>query len=206
MVVRTLALAASVLLLTACAPVVELPPPITQAEVKRMMAEGNQQWWQSMFPDEAMPVVDPVEFVDPREPADKAMDCLRAADLEGISFTENGWSTTGNSQAQNDEVNRAMFVCQMQYPYDISDPSALGYVSDEQARWLWYFHRDRLVPCLQMLGYTVTTHPEQYTDGSMSVIPPYYEMYPRPADEDWALIDFRCPPSPVGPDYRPRPE
>jgi len=199
-----LALGASALLLAGCAPAIVLPPPMTQAEIKRTIAEGNEQWWNAMFPDEPMPVVDPIEYVDVHEQNTQYLDCLKAADLEGITFSDTGGWTTSGDLEQNNAVNRASFVCQLQYPYDISDPAELGYLSDAQANWLWYFNRDRLVPCLKMLGYTVMTHPGEYVEGSINVIPPYYEMSPRPDDDDWDLIDFRCPPSPVGPDYRPR--
>ena len=199
-----LALAAS-LLLAGCAPAIELPPPMTQAEIKRIIAEGNEQWWAAMFPDEPMPFVDPIEYLDPGEENTQFMDCMRAADLQGITFGDDGgWSTSGNDVAQMDAVNRTLFVCQLQYPYSISDPAALGYLTDAQAEWLWYYNRDRLVPCLQMLGYRVLEHPAEYIEGSTNVSPPYYEMTPRPESEDWAFIDFRCPPAPIGPDYRPR--
>ena len=198
------ALAASALLLAGCAPAVDLPPPITQAEAKKVMADQQLSWWESMFPGEPMPVVDPIEFVDPNTYGTQSNDCLKAANLEGISFSpDGGWTTTTGSREQLDLINRALFICSAEYPYDTSDPADMGLLSDEQIGWIWSYNKTRLVPCLQQLGYAVTNRSGDYVEGTGGLWIPYYDMTPAPTQEEWPLIELHCPRSPVGPDYRP---
>ena len=201
------ALAASVLLLAGCAPAPDLPAPITYAEAKKRAYERNVEWWQSMFPDEPMPEVEPIEFLDPGEPSTKVIDCIRDAQVAGLTFaeyTEGGYTVSG---ADGDEFNRVQFVCALQYPFDLSDPanlSYLGMLSDEQLAWIWDYNRSRLVPCLRMLGYAVGSREGDYVPGNEDLWIPYFDMTPLPqTEEEWALLNLRCPPSPVGPVIQP---
>jgi len=198
-------LAASVLLLVGCAPAFEAPPPITYAEAKKLVHEQNLEWWTSMFPDEPMPLVEPVEFLDPgSSTGEEVTECLRVAELEGISIASDGsWSSTGSSTEQVQAMNRAQFVCSMRYPYDMRDPEEMGYLSDEQTAWIWSYNRERLVPCLQLMGYSVTNRTSDYVPGSNEYWSPYFEIWQQLKKSDWDLMDARCPQSPVGPDWRP---
>jgi len=203
--VVALALGASVLVLAGCAPAFEAPPAITYAEVKKLVHEQNLEWWNSMFPDEPMPQVDPIEYVDPESSTgEEVTDCLRDADLDGISIANDGsWSATGTSTEQMEDMNRAQFVCAMQYPYDIRDPEQIGYLSDEQTAWIWSYNRERLVPCLQLMGYSVVNRSSGYVAGSNEYWSPYFDIWQQLKKSDWDLVDARCPQSPVGPDWRP---
>jgi hypothetical protein len=196
------ALVASVPLFAACAPAPEMPAPITYAEAKKRVNENNEAWWHGMFPDEPMPVVEPIEYLEPDSSGSEVVDCMKDANLEGVSFGYNFWRVTGQSPSVMDPVNRAYFVCSMQYPYDISDPARMGMLSDAELDWIWDYNQTRLVPCLQLLGYTVINRPGDYIEGSGSYWIPYYEMAPMPASAaEWERIDLRCPPSPVGPPF-----
>ena len=201
--VAVVALAASLALLAGCAPAPQLPAPITPAEAKSRIAEQNQQWWDSMFPDEPMPVIEPVAYVSVDDPGTATIDCLRDAHIDGLVFgTDASWSISNGSASTMEQVSRAQFICAMKYPYDLSDPAALGMLSDDELAWIWNYNQSRLVPCLQLLGYTVINRTGDYAEGSYWI--PYYEMAPIPrSNEEWERIDLRCPPSPVGPLFRP---
>ena len=197
------ALAASLALLAGCTPAPQLPAPITPAEAKERIAEQNRGWWESMFPDEPMPVVEPVAYLNIDDPGTAANDCLRDAGIDGLVFgTDGSWSIANGSASTMEEVSRAQFICAMKYPYDFSDPAALGMLSDDELAWIWKYNQTRLVPCLQLLGFTVINRTGGYAEGSYWI--PYYEMAPIPrSNEEWERIDLRCPPSPVGPLFRP---
>jgi hypothetical protein len=202
-VLAVAAAAASLLLLSGCTPAPELPEPITLAEAKARVDEQNRQWWDSMFPDEPMPVVEPVEYLDVNDPGTKAIDCMRDSDIAGLVFgADASWSIVDGDAGTMEEVSRAQFVCALKYPYDLSDPAAMGMLSKAELAWIWTYNQKRLVPCLQSLGYTVINRTSDYTENSYWI--PYYEMAPIPrSNEEWARIDLRCPPSPVGPLFRP---
>ncbi|ODU65685.1 MAG: hypothetical protein BGO97_00365 [Micrococcales bacterium 70-64] len=196
---RAAALAASLALLTACGPAPELPAALTDAQVKARIAEGNAQWWQSMFPGEPMPEVEVVQYVDQDSAAKVIQDCVRAAHLDDVVFSPDfSWIYLGDDPAVVDQLNRQYFVCSLEYQ---PDPAELGYLSDAQLEFDFYYNRDRLVPCLQLLGYSVINRTTDYVPGDYWN--PYYEMYPLPTAAEWARVDVRCPPDPVGPVYRP---
>lgn len=195
--VRAAALAASLALLAGCAPV-QLPAGLTESEITARIAEGNQRWWTSMFPDEPMPVVEPVEYVDAAHVGKYIQDCMKSAHIEGVIFGEDlSWVYLGDDPAVSEQLDRQYFVCVSEYPFD---PEG-AFLSDEQLRWQFYYNRDRLVPCLQLLGYSIINRTTDYVDGDNWI--PYYEMYPLPTASEWERIDLRCPPSPVGPVCRP---
>lgn len=201
--VAVAAAAASIALLAGCSPAPQLPEPMTFAEAKQLVAEQNRDWWESMFPDEPMPVVEPVEYVDVDDPGTKTIDCMRDSDIDGLVFgADASWSIVDGGPETMEEVSRAQFICAMKYPYDLSDPGAMGMLSKAELAWIWTYNQRRLVPCLQSLGYTVINRTGHYAEGSYWI--PYYEMAPIPrSNEEWARIDLRCPPSPVGPLFRP---
>ena len=121
-----------------------------------------------------------------------------------FSEEDNSWSyTTPDARAEN-VINRALFICTLCFPYDVSDPSRLGMLSDAQIGWLWGYNLKRLVPCLRLLGYTVTDRSGDYVEGSGDLWIPYYEMAPIPSSNaEWDRIDLRCPPAPIGQNFRP---
>jgi hypothetical protein len=204
MFVRLVALAASLALLAGCAPTPALPAPLTQAEVKKRLAQQNAQWWSSMFPDEPVPAVDPVEYLPMDEAGRRIVACLKDANIEGLLFgPDQSWIYLGDDPAGNDEVNRQYFVCSLQYPTTVNE---VRFLSDAELEWIFYYNRDRLVPCLQLLGFTVRAHSGEYLQGSGDFWIPYYEMFPIPSASEWERVDLRCPPSPVGPLYRPTDE
>jgi len=193
---RALAVGASVLLLAGCASPT-MPEPLTLAEVKQKMAEGQTEWWNSMFPGEPEPVVEPVEYTAGQAAVDKVMECMKEADLPDVQYSNGGFTVTSVEKAAQDAANRQYFICNAMYP---PDPEHAGYLSEDELRWIFYYNRERLVPCLQLLGYPIVNLTTDYAGGYWV---PYYEMGPLPTEDEWDMIDLRCPPSPVGPNWRP---
>lgn len=197
---RILAVAAYCALLAGCS-TVALPPGLTDAEIKAQVEEGNRQWWESMFPGEPMPEIEPIEYVDAAHAQEVIADCMRGGHIDGLLIGEDdSWVYLGNDSAVQESIDRRYFQCNAQYPYD---PAELNILSDAQLKWIYYYNRDRLVPCLQLDGYTIINRTSDYVDGSFDYWIPYYEMYPLPTADEWRRIDLRCPPSPIGPLYRP---
>lgn len=195
------ALAASVLLLAGCASAPAMPEPLSPAVIKGQMADTAQQWWQAMFPSVPQPAVDPVEYLPRDEAMPKIVGCLKSAGIEGLLFgPDESWIYLGNDPDVVDEVNRTYYVCAQQYPLSFDDEI---FLSAEQREWIYHYERERLVPCLQLLGYSLANRTGEYLPGTDDSWTPYYEMYPTPAGSDWERIDLRCPPSPVGPLNRP---
>jgi len=192
------ALAASLAVLAGCAPAPELPAPITQQEAQRRMDAQQADWWESMFPGEPMPEIEPVEYIDPLEGSTLVIDCIRDAELPGVTVYDNGWSYGSSGDDAADRlVKLTLFTCSQEYPYDVSDPAALGMLSDAESAWIGAFDGARLVPCLRLLGYDIPVQAESRF-GSL-----YDAMSPQPTTAaEWAYIDFRCPPSPIGPLWR----
>jgi hypothetical protein len=196
-----LALGASVLLLAGCGPAPEMPAPLTDAEAAQRAEEGNAQWWASMFPGEPQPVVEPVEYLTAESEGTQIQNCLKAAKIDGLIFSGNdSWGYAGSDAEVLDQINRQYFVCALQYPYD---PGESGFLSEAQLEWVYNYNQKRLVPCLQLMGYTIANRTSDYVAGSNDYWIPYFEMYPIPSATEWARIDLRCPPSPIGPLYRP---
>lgn len=193
-----LALAASLAVLAGCTPAPELPAPLTPEEAQRQMDAQRDDWWDSMFPGEPMPDIEPVSYIDALDPGTQIVDCIRDAALPGLTAFDGGWSYGSSGDAEADRlVQLTLFTCAQQYPYDVSDPAAIGMLSEAQFAWISDFDRARLIPCLRMLGYYV---PAQAESGYGSL---YDSMSPQPTTtEEWAHIDFRCPPSPIGPLWR----
>ena len=175
--------------LTGCSSAVTLPPGPTQAQVKAVMAEQSRQWWDSIAPEQPMPVIDPVAYISPFGDAHELLDCI----------DEFG---TGNQ----DTFERANFVCSQKYPYDFSDPEMIGLYSPEQLIYLYDYFATRLTPCLQSLGYTVVGQPQRdsFTDTYYLEWSPYFSLTPQPLTKsEWQRVDLRCPPPPLGTFWRP---
>lgn len=203
-----LAVAASVLLLAGCATAPPMPAPMTQAEAEELVDASNLMRWNQMFPGELMPQIEPVKTLEAGASWTEITDCLRATNIEGVTFNSDGSSnrTVASTPEREHAVNVAQFVCQLKYPVDLSDPAKLGFFTDDELKWIWNYNRTRLIPCLQQLGFSIpSSFLDEYVDGSSAYSVPYFDMTPVPAsEEEWARIDLRCPPSPIAMPF-PRP-
>jgi hypothetical protein len=193
--------AALCVLLAGCSAGRAVPPGLSPDEVQRLIDEQNALWWNEMFPGEPQPVVEPIDYVEPGSSYVQSQKCIIDANIQGVRAQEDGGlSFASDSTAAQDAFNRANYICTLSYPSDVSDPEALGYYSDEQLDYLDDYYRERLTPCLRLLGFEV---PDRLAGGlgqSNFAMPPYWIMTPQPqTDAEWSMIDLRCPPPPIGP-------
>ena len=195
--IALVALVASLPLLAGCVAAPAMPAPLTPTEIADRYAAQQLDWWQSMFPDEPMPVVEPIEVIDPASPRNALLDCVSDANLPGVTVSGGGFVDTEGGGRLDSDLNRQLFICSAQYPYDTAE---MGYLSDAEMEWIYYYNRDRLLPCLKLQGYAVTIPTGRYEPGSYDFWMPYNLMSAIPTD-DWARIDLACPPSPIGPTY-----
>lgn len=200
--VAVVALVASTVLMTGCAPAPELPRGLTDAEVQEIVDAQNAQWWAEMFPNEPQPAVEPIEYITPSNDGTQITDCILEAQLEGVRESQGGVNFSDPDPIVNDAFNRQQFICVLQYPFDISQPEDFGYFSEGQLEYLDNYNTQRLVPCLRLLGYGVLDDSGASGDGYYWS--PYYSMRPQPTTaSEWKRIDRSCLPPPIGALYRP---
>ena len=189
-------LAASALLLSGCAQAPAIPPGPSVDEVQAILDAQNEDWWNQMFPTEPMPDTAVVRSIPPTDTT-TVNECVDAAHLEGVTVTGNGIQIDGDTE----EFNRVYFVCLQQYPVLFDENDDLGYYTTEQLDYLYTYFTDRLVPCLELLGYSVGNSPSRASIVGATYLTwvPYYAMVPQPTTaEEWQRIDVRCPPPPFG--------
>lgn len=182
------------LLLSGCATPETVPAGLTEDQAKSIKAERDANWWKSMFPDQPQPVVEPIAY---RPPGSSRSDIIECIDHPGQQVV-----TTDNGHV--DAANRQAYICELEYPIDLSQPDKLGYFSTAQIGYLYDYYSMRLGPCLAMLGYRVGPAPrrQDFIDGFYTG--PYWYPYGAvyltgPSAKDWQRVDFRCPPPPIGP-------
>lgn len=211
MVLRAAAAVASIALLAGCASAPAPPPGLDPAVVKTYIDEQDSLWWASMFPGEPQPEVEAVEHVSSAEVAGKVNSCVLNASPPGVDITYEGSFST-DDPAADAALNRQWFVCSLQYPLDLSNPAAAGFLSDAQLRYLYAYYRERLVPCLRSIGYTFPALPtldnrladQTVNLGGGQYWLPYYVIRPQPRTHaQWDYIDLHCAPPPYLADARP---
>jgi hypothetical protein len=94
---------------------------------------------------------------------------------------------------------RARFLCESQYP---EDPAELGYLSQQQARYLYDYWESSLIPCLRSQGVTVADIAPiaDFRSGDQLVGPalnPYSHVLSAPKGMVVAMLYGRCPPFPA---------
>ncbi|MEO8095117.1 MAG: hypothetical protein ABI632_09300 [Pseudolysinimonas sp.] len=202
-----LGVVASALLLAGCAPQPAIPVGLSVAETQAIIDRTNAVMWAGMFPDEPMPIVDPIKTASPKARSALWQGCILDANLPGVFVTyEGSVSFTATDNTDMDAFHRQSFICELEYPPDPSNPEELGYLSDGQLRYLYGYYTTRLVPCLRSIGFTLRVHPSlgTYLQGGGTYWLPYYDMVPVPTSEaEWDSIDLRCPPPPFFADARP---
>lgn len=206
-----LALAASALLLAGCAATPVVPPGITTEEFEAIIDQQNAGWWESIAPGEPRPVIEPIEYLQLGEESALVQQCILDANIDGVTESPGGSINFNYDPADpksNNAFDRANYICAMQYPYDRSDPAAMGYFSEAQLGYLYDYFAERSVPCLRMLGYSVSDPPDRqqfvdkfYVNGWWM---PYYELTPGMDERGWQQVQLHCPaPALIGEWYRP---
>jgi len=206
--IRAAAIAlACVLAVSGCAARQPLPQGPTVDEVTAILDRQHEQWWNSMFPDEPMPEVEPIEFLNVLKPSTVVSDCILAAGLDGVRPTGQGISFGAMEAAEEARFNRVQFECSLRYPYDPARPDLLGIFSVDQLEYLYTDFTKRLVPCLTLQGYRVAVVPPYRTfvrDAPYLTWEPYFAIVPQPTTpQQWQRIDFVCPPPAIGFFWRP---
>ncbi len=124
--------------------------------------------------------------------------CLKAAGFSPVMVTKDGFVIGGDT----DLVREARVHCAYRFPLD---PRLLGALSTEQAEYAWDYWDQRLIPCVEELGYTVPGVPikSEFVSnavGRVGRLPwtPYLAMRVQ-SNEEKAAIDAACPPLPEDP-------
>jgi hypothetical protein len=187
------ALAASTLLLAGCAIAPTLPPAISQSELADFLEQRNVEWWESAFPGEPRPIVEPLGYVDSYGPSSPFTTCLLDRGVAGVRL--DGGNVTFDPPPGGDVRD---YVCSLRFPRRVDDPESAGILSAAQVDYLYDFLEGRLVPCLTMLGYDVGPMParrafgEALDPGQFAV--PLWNPYAQLAQPvDWETITSRCP-------------
>ena len=145
--------AVGVCLLAGCAAAPDPSPPqgVSVEEAEQRVLDRNEFWWFLIGPQGApMPEVESIAYSTDDE---KALECFsQSTGIPSITYQgQVGYWIGPNGEPLSDAQNRALFVCTLQYPLDVSDPAAIGMFSEEERAWAWNYQRTRLVPCLQLI-------------------------------------------------------
>jgi hypothetical protein len=195
---------AAISLLAGCAPAPALPPGPTAAEVQSYVAQQNADWWSAMYPDEPRPAVSDVHPVKAQDQNSAVASCMLDAGYplsDGLALRES---------PRADDIQRATWVCYQRFPVAVDELIAGGFLSEPQLDYLWAYYEARLVPCLELLGYTVGPIPNRqpFIDLSMGYPSwdPYHHLTPEPTKwSDWENLGASCPPPPFAAYLTPQP-
>ena len=204
------ALAASVLLLAGCATPSPVPPGATDEEAERVVAEELVNYWSALGPGQANGrlVAERIAFTTRDSWASAQVSCLIAAGLDAREVS-GGFAIDSNGELSNAEGLDAQLTCLGQYPVD---PRTEGFLSDAQALYMYDYFTQRLVPCLELLGYAIPPAParDSYVHLLRVGVPwTPYELADRAPlstlGSDWKIINAKCPPLPADPfsDFQP---
>lgn len=203
------ALAASVTVLSGCAAGDPVPPGPTDAEINTVIDREMVQRWDALGLPATItrPNIARIELAKPTNWSYLQLACYQAAGLDARDvsgdFTVAGYLPGYPAQVVPHGASIAIYTCQAQYPMD---PRLVGYLTDAQVLYMYDYFRDRLAPCLELLGYPVPPAPPrgQYIDAVRLGLfwNPYYGDSSHPITEsarDLQAIDLRCAPLPEDP-------
>ena len=189
----------SVALLAGCAHSPESPRPATAEEIEALQEEQAREWWESFAGYKPMPEVEVIEALPPNEAFPRQTECLREAEIPGVTFSDDGqWTYEGEPSATNPmflPVQEQYWICTQQFP---AAGDADFILSESELAWLYDFYLTRYRPCLSSLGFQAVGFPGRETfvgDGAgyPSWIPYDYSISPVPTPGQWRLIAERCP-------------
>lgn len=186
--------------LAGCAPTA-LPPGLSDAEVEAIQAREAREWWAVLAPDEPMPTVAVVDYETDGGP-NLVVECVSEIDVAGVEVRDDGSVSFDDAETMN-RYEREIFLCSQAYPYrGDGTAESMGLYSRAQLDVLLRYFSERLIPCLEAQGFVVAPPPAELPEPYVSWSP-YYNMGPQPSNEQWRLIDLRCPPAPFGEFLRP---
>jgi hypothetical protein len=197
-------ISASALLLVGCTAAVTPRPP-TDGELIEFAMQQSDKRWQSfgLLADMPKPEVSQITFSTLDNWAPTITECLTVAGFE-TSTSGGGFSIVDDESEV--EARVAMWTCMARYPLN---PIETGYLSAEQALYMYDFYVNRLAPCLALMGYPSTPAPDREQYVGLLRSGAYWNPYVvdwnqvRQTDrEKWKRIDARCGHLPDDPYWR----
>lgn len=154
------------------------------------------------YPDATVPMPVELVMVATRDEWSQAqVRCLTERGIVGARTTSGGYAVLGENDPQEEAVAR--FVCRYQVTLD---PRVLGALSPEQAGYAYDYLTDRIVPCMQSIGFepSPAVDREAFIAYSARVWgaalwTPYGRLDDPFAGPEREFVDSRCPPLPDDP-------
>ena len=188
--------------LAGCAPSASpRPAPPTADEIAAMHEEQARFWWDSLNTGQPMPDVAVIEVLPGEEAFVRQTECLREADLPGVTVGSAGeWRFENTVDPVEDDpayqlVQQRWWVCSQQFPSADDDDWLM---SSRELEWLHGFYAKRYLPCLASLGFEPVEFPSrdsfvEEANGYASWIPHDFSVTPTPTPQQWDKIAVRCP-------------
>jgi hypothetical protein len=194
------ALAASVSLLTAV-PRADVPAGISASQKHAATMDNLDARWSALTSGVGLerPRVAIVRYTNYLNFGPTVASCLNR-DGYGVRWTAKDGIVAQPLRLKDQfPYQRARFLCESQYP---QEPAELGYLSQQQARYLFDYWESSLVPCLRSQGITVADIPPiaDSRGGYRLVGPalnPYSHVLSSPKGMIVSLLYGRCPPFPA---------
>ena len=195
------AAAITVALLAGCVPSApERPRPATAEEIAARQEQQARMWWESMSPGQPMPDVAVIEELPAELAFERQNDCLREANLPGVTVNEDSVSWTGSTDDGLDDpgfviLQQQQWICAQQYPAAGEDVFVL---SEDELAWLYDYFSGRYRPCLASHGFDFIDFPGREVfigdgPGYPAWVPHDYSVSPVPSPKDWQMLAARCP-------------
>ncbi len=132
------------------------PTGITTAQRKAAtQADLDLRWAQVQLlnPNYSRPAIAVIKYSDYLDEGPLLTTCMHRAGYEKAQwgFTT-GLTDTGVKLAARFALDLAIYTCEAKYP---ADPLELGYLSDAQEEYLYYYWSNETVPCLRSHGAKV---------------------------------------------------
>jgi hypothetical protein len=194
------ALAASVSLLTAF-PRADVPAGITASQKRAATMDNLDARWSALTSGVGLerPQTAIVRYTTYLDLGPTVAACLNR-DGYGVRWTAKDGIVAQPLRLKDQfPYQRARFVCESQYP---EEPAELGYLSPQQARYLFDYWESSLVPCLRSQGVTVADIAPiaDFRSGDQLVGPalnPYSHVLSSPKGMVVSLLYGKCPPFPA---------
>jgi hypothetical protein len=193
---------AMVLALAGCATVTAPPAGLTAAEIDEIRRSNlNRAWAETgLYPDERPAAPIPITL-PPGDQAAAFTTCMNNAGFDNYRFTQRAdgsimMSVTIGEESEGERLTR--YICQASFEREGQYDQALN---DPQLDYLYDYHRDVLVPCLEQRGFEVENPPTRGEFHSFyGSWHPYYALSEDDGERLRATPDllWRCPPMPPG--------
>ena len=153
--------AASLVLLSACASQPPVPAGLTDAQLDVLAQRTLDAQWNATAPHvegAARPFAERVRFVAQGEQADAIALCMgdKGYDRSAMVFSADGLILQTGPVLDITRYHLDEFVCEVEYPID---PRVYGALSTAQLNYLYDYYRRWTIPCLNANDYPVPVLP-----------------------------------------------